>query len=88
MVGVRKSPFVVDVFSPWCGLLQTLTTLLQTKGVFEGTQDLVNKEGDVCLNFAFQYFLAQVLLIVAAAGVVFINTVLKVVLAAGAACVL
>jgi hypothetical protein len=57
---------------------QTLTSLLQSQGVFQGSQTLIKEQGDVCLSFALQYFLSQVLLIVAALGVVFINTALKV----------
>jgi hypothetical protein len=52
--------------------------LIRDHGVFAGSRKLLNDEGDVCLEFALQYFLSQLLLIVAALSVVFINTVLKV----------
>ena len=60
------------------GVGQTLTSLVKDYGVFEGSRKLVADDGDVCLSFALQYFLAQVLLIVAALSVVVINVVLKV----------
>jgi hypothetical protein len=55
-----------------------MKALIKSEGVFYGSRKLVDDEGDVCLQFALQYFLSQLLLIVAALSVVFINTVLKV----------
>ena len=63
---------------PWYDGMQRLKTLIKDQGVFEGSRRLLTVEGDVCLQFALQYFLSQVLLIVAALSVVFINTLLKV----------
>ncbi len=57
---------------------QKLEALIDEDGVFDGSRKLVDDEGDVCLDFAVQYVLAQALLIVAALSVVFINTLLKV----------
>jgi hypothetical protein len=69
----------VVLFYGWhAAALQRLKTLIKDQGVFEGSRRLLTVEGDVCLQFALQYFLSQVLLIVAALSVVFINTLLKV----------
>ncbi len=75
-----------EVFGPRCAALwcvsrrQKLTELIKKKGVFKGAQEMIRgEEKDVCRQFALNYFLSKVLLVVAALSVVFINTVLKVV---------
>ena len=57
-------------------MLQALTTYLSDYGVYTGARRLINDEGDMCLNFALQYFIAQVLMVFAALMIVVINTIL------------
>lgn len=61
-----------------CFCRQALNVYLSRYGVWNGAQRLVRDEGDVCLTFAYQYFLGQALMVFAAVMIVVINTVLKV----------
>ena len=57
---------------------QALAAYSSEAGVFGGAKKLINEEGDMCLTFALQYFLAQVLMVFAALMITIINTVLLV----------
>jgi hypothetical protein len=61
-----------------CYCRQALNVYLSKYGVWNGAQRLVRDESDVCLTFAYQYFLGQALMVFAAVMIVVINTVLKV----------
>ena len=63
-----------------CYCLQALNEYVDSHGVFAGPAKLIEEQGDVCLDFALNYTLAQSLLLFAAGMVVFTNTALKIVL--------
>ena len=63
---------------PGCYCKNELSRYLSKYGVFNGAKKLWKEQRSVCLDFAVQYFIGNVLLVFAALMIVVINSVLKV----------